>query len=243
MARAAEWARALGAAILASGCMAGPLPAGSFAGPGDLAATADAGSILNGGTCARTPAVEIAARQTVTIAVKNSLGADAWLVTRGDSCAPFGIGVFDGLNDNVVYFQTLAAYQCNCIECHRPPDMRASSYRRVKMGETYVLTWPATSVVACTEEMACPMGAPVKRWVAANQPVGAGLYRITVGYQTSAPGGPCTQSGEDWTCPSSMNGSGPAPPFFEGLCDAPSIAQVQFTLPDSGDVMATVELK
>jgi len=213
----------------------------------DSAVAADAGSLgADAGSLgadappsdagAKETPTSTASKQTVTFAITNGSGEDRWLVSRGVYCTASAIG---GLS-------IAMGFTCEC-ECPNPGSPRVESYRRLKAGETFTITWDARALVTYPEAIDCEArgwkGAPpqtVTRGVL--QPVAAGTYTFTAGYESTLPAR-CTPSGDEATCPWMYGGYvGSLPPTIATRCESSKAATATVTLPAEGDVTVPVTI-
>jgi hypothetical protein len=196
--------------------------------------SADSGSGLDG---AEPALVELPSRQTVTFNLRNG-ASEKWVVTRGSDCAPF---VIEGL-------RLIPAYNCLC-ECS-PPTQGATYLAYVAPNEKLVVTWDARQWVTWMTLRDCATlgwsGRPPATEVhSVMQPVEAGIYRATFGYEEAPPSGlqasSCQLSGQDYSCEARGPGF-PVVPADNKICSSAKTVQQDFVLPGGGDVLVDVNL-
>jgi hypothetical protein len=207
--------------------------------PGDSGVAGDAG----GATAdASPPPTEIASSQTVTVTVTNNSGADRYIVTDGNNCTPFDI--VEILEGGLALVPIAIGFQCPC-ECPMPGGALPTAFRRIGAGESIDVTWDARALATWRESIVCNDGAPFpprhsSYVTGVAQPVEAGTYRITLGVEPTLPAG-CQGADPDYRCGVKYGTNDMSE--FAPRCATTSIATAEFSLPASGDVQVTVELK
>jgi hypothetical protein len=178
--------------------MGGSGGSGALGGSGGAdAGNADAsGRDADGSTDAdAAPPTEMPSRQSVTFNLHNNGATEKWVVTKGQRCTPFAIGGVE----------LVPPYNCAC-ECPAPPPLGATYFTHVAPNETLTVTWDARQLVEWETAVDCATrgwpGIAGSELHYVMQPVAAGSYRATFGYETAMPpvGDACSASGQDYSC-------------------------------------------
>lgn len=177
---------------------------------------------------------ETPSRQTVTFQIANTTSSDAWVITGGSFCDPFGIDR-NGSAGGFVPLELALGFQCGC-ECPAPPSAGPTSFHRIAAGASYAISWDARELHAVQIETSCAQG-DVPGFAGASQPVPAGGYRVNLGF--AAPPAGCTAIGDDASCDPSP---GATPPPIQERCAADLVLPKTFALPASGDLSVPVTL-
>lgn len=224
----------------ASGASAG----GRFGAGGSVTggAPSDSGS-AGAQVDASPPPTEIPSAQTVTFHITNVSGADRYIVVMGNNCTSAEIARLADGGHTPIPQQT--GFQCPC-ECPMPGAALPTVFHRVGV-DSVTMTWDARGLLTWRDEILChdnPPLPPRRASVVAGvlRPVEAGTYRIALGVEPSLPAG-CdgSGSGPEYRCAvsyASNDLSDLAP-----RCETSTVATVDFSLPASGDVDVSVELK
>jgi hypothetical protein len=206
--------------------------------PGDSGVAGDAGGAK---ADAAPPPKAIPSTQTVTVTLTNDSGADRYIVTAGNNCTPFD--VVEIIEGGLALVPIAIGFQCPC-ECPMPGAALPEAFRRVGAGESVDVTWDARELVTWRESITCNDGAPFPPRHSSSvtgvpQPVEAGKYRISLGVEPTLPSG-CSGTDPDYRC-NILYGTNDMSEYAP-RCATSSVATVDFSLPETGDVHVTIQL-
>jgi len=178
----------------------------------------------------------------VTFTITNNSGADRYVATAGNNCMTIEL---DRLWDGGQSLVALAVgFQCPC-ECPMPGSARPTAFRRVGPGETFEVTWDARGLTTWRQSIDCNDLAPFPPRrssfvTGVLRPVEPGRFRVVLGIEPTLPAG-CSGSGSDYRCDVSYDTNDMSE--IAPRCATSAIATAEFTLPASGDVAVSVEIK
>jgi hypothetical protein len=156
-------------------------------GSGGNAASDTSGGAAAAGTCSPSPPSALPSTQTITVRVTNAGAAEVWVMTRGAQCSALGIERLSPSPEAVYLTGTslLPGNFCCGSGTSCDFDVGPAAYGRLLPGETMDMPWDARGLVADPCMLECRTDQYSQ--LTAFQPVPAGRYTVSVGYE-NAPG-------------------------------------------------------
>lgn len=175
--------------------------------------------------------VEVPSTQQVNVEILNGSAEDRYLLTSCFECDLLRVERKGDVEYSLLPTRITAQEACGC-ECPFPGDAYASGFLRIPPGLTVTTTWDARVLTRCTTQQDCGGGSTAEITQGALHPADPGDYRVSFGVIVHLPA-ECMEQGAtgEYTC---------GPPAVPGIDPGGDFYPVEFTLPASGGVNASM---